>query len=64
MLVQSDQPLAHPALRLQVELIGRLGGAEFHRWAMHRFGSCFRVAKIVFLPFAIRAHGFRPAARV
>jgi hypothetical protein len=40
---------------LQVELSRRLGGDESHRRALHRLGNRFRVAKIVFLPFAIRA---------
>ena len=47
-----DQSLAHPVQRLQVELIRRLGGDEFHRRALHCLGNRFRVAEIVLLPFA------------
>jgi hypothetical protein len=45
--------------RLQVKLIGRLGGDKLHRWALHRFSDRLGVAEIVFLPFGIRAHIFR-----
>jgi len=45
--------------RLQVKLIGCLGGNEFHRRALHCLGNRLRVAEIVFLPFAICAHVFR-----
>jgi hypothetical protein len=37
--------------RLQVELIGRLGGDELHRRALHRLSNRLRIAEIVFLPF-------------
>jgi hypothetical protein len=43
--------LTHPVQRLQVELLGRLGGDEFHCRALHCLGDRFRVAEIVFLPF-------------
>ena len=45
----ADQPLAHPMQRLQIELVGRLGGDEFHRRALHRLGNRLRVAEIGFL---------------
>jgi hypothetical protein len=32
-------------------LIGRLGGEEFHRRALHRLGDRFGVAEVVLLPF-------------
>src|SRR5215510_15749445 len=56
--VLPDQPFAHPVQRLQVKLIGGLGGDEFHRRALHSLGNRFRVAEIVLLPFAIRADIF------
>ena len=31
----ADQPLQHPMQRLQIELVGRLGSDEFHRWALN-----------------------------
>jgi hypothetical protein len=34
-------------------------GIDIHRRALHRLGNRFRVAKIVFLPFAIRARILR-----
>jgi len=34
-----DQLFAHPVQRLQVQLIGRLGGDEFHRRALCCFGD-------------------------
>jgi AraC-like DNA-binding protein len=52
----TDKPLAHPVRRLQVELIGRLGGDELHGWALHRLGDRFRIAIVVLLTFGIRAH--------
>lgn len=54
-----DQPFAHPVQRLQIELVSRLSGNEFHRRALHRFG----VAEIVFLPFAICAYDFAGISR-
>src|SRR5215468_7963977 len=54
-----DQPLAHPVQRLQVKLIGRLGGDKLHRRALHRFSDRLGIAEIVFLPFAICPHIFR-----
>ena len=47
-----DQPFTHPVQRLQVELLGCLGGDEFHRRALYRLGDRFAVAEIVLLPFA------------
>jgi len=47
----ADQPLTHPMQRLQIELLGRLGGDEFHRRALYRLGDCFGVAKSFFCPF-------------
>jgi hypothetical protein len=38
--------------RLQVELIGGLGGDEFHGRTLHRLGDRLRIAEIVFLSFA------------
>jgi hypothetical protein len=32
-------------------LVGRLGGDEFHRRALHRLGDRFRVAEVFFYPF-------------
>jgi hypothetical protein len=55
----ADQPLAHPARRPQIELVGCLGGDEFHRRALHRFGDGFGIAKVVSLCFRIRTHTFR-----
>jgi len=40
-----DQPLAHPVQRLQVELIRRLGGDEFHRRPLHCLGNRFRAER-------------------
>jgi len=34
-----------PRQRLQVKLIGRLGGDEFHRPPLHRFGDRLRVTE-------------------
>ncbi len=50
-----------PVIRrsLQVELIGCLGGDEFHRRALHGLGNRLGIPEIVFLPFAIGAHVFR-----
>jgi hypothetical protein len=45
--------------RLQIELVGRLGGDELHRGALHRLGDRFRVAKVVLLPLRIGANVFR-----
>jgi hypothetical protein len=44
---------------LQVELIDRLGGNEFHRRALYGLGNRLGVAEIIFLPFAVGAHLFR-----
>ena len=55
----ADQPLTHPMQRLQIELLGRLGGDEFHRRALYRLGDCFCVAKVVLLPLRIGPHVFR-----
>jgi hypothetical protein len=52
----TDKPLAHSVQRLQVELVGRLGGDELHGWALHRLGDRFRIAIVVLLTFGIRAH--------
>jgi hypothetical protein len=35
---------------LQVELIGGLGGDEFHNRALHRFGDRLSIAKSLFCP--------------
>jgi hypothetical protein len=40
-------------------LVGRLGGDEFHRRALHRLGDRFGVAEVVLLPFRIGPHVFR-----
>ncbi len=32
----ADQSLTHTVQRLQIELIGGLGGDELHRWSLHR----------------------------
>jgi hypothetical protein len=48
----TDQPLAHPVQRLQVELVGD----ELHGRALHRLGDRFRIAIVVLLTFGIRAH--------
>jgi hypothetical protein len=37
------QPLANAMQRLQVELIGCLGGDELHGWPLHSFGDCLSV---------------------
>ena len=47
----TDQPFTHPMQCLQIELVGRLGGNEFHCRPLHRLGNCFRVAIIVLLSF-------------
>src|SRR5438105_15951440 len=39
--------LPHPVERLQVELLGALCRDELHRWALHRFGDCLRIAEVV-----------------
>jgi hypothetical protein len=46
----ADQPCSNPVQRLQVELLGCLGGDEFHRRALYRLGDRFAVAEIVLLP--------------
>src|ERR1700730_1356811 len=38
-----------PPVRGQLQDRRRLGGDEFHRWALHRLGNCFRVPKVVLL---------------
>src|SRR5207237_9838723 len=43
----NDQMLPHPVERLQVELLGALCRDELHRWALHRFGDCLRIAEVV-----------------
>jgi hypothetical protein len=45
--------------RLQVELIGGLGGDEFHGWPLHCLGNRFGIAEVVLLAFAVGAHVFR-----
>jgi hypothetical protein len=57
-----DQPFAHPVQGLQVELIGRLDGDEFHSWGAAPLGDRFRVAKIVLLPLATVAGSRRHRA--
>jgi hypothetical protein len=59
----ADQPLTHPMRRLQVELLGCLGGDEFHRRPLHRLGDGFRVAEVVLLSLTIRAHIFGGISR-
>ena len=51
-----DQPLAHPMQSLEVELIGRLGGDELHRWPLHRFGDRFGIVEVVLLAPRVRSH--------
>ena len=51
-----NEPLAHPMQRLKVELIGRLGGDELHRRALHRLGDRFGIVEVVLLPLRIGPH--------
>jgi hypothetical protein len=53
-----DQALAHSVQRLQVKLVGRLGGDKLHGRALHCLGNRFGVAEIIFLPFAICARTY------
>src|ERR1700756_5190129 len=55
----TDQSLAHPMERLQVELVGGLGRNEFHGRTLHRFSDRFGVAIVVLFTFGVRAHVFR-----
>src|SRR5262249_60384528 len=45
--------------RLQMELLDALGRDQFHRRALYRLGDRLRVAIVVLLTFAIRAHVLR-----
>jgi len=45
--------------RLQIQLLHDLGGDEFHRRTLHRFGDGLRVVEVVLLPFGIGPHIFR-----
>jgi hypothetical protein len=42
----ADQPLTHPMQRLQVELLGCLGGNKFHRRTLYRLRNRFAVAEV------------------
>jgi hypothetical protein len=55
----TDQSLAHPMQRLQVELVDGLGGDELHGRALHRLGDRLGIAEIVLLSLRIWAHVFR-----
>jgi hypothetical protein len=59
----TDQSLAHPVPRLQVELVGGLGCDELHGWALHRLGDRFRIAIVVLLTFGIRVTYFAGISR-
>jgi hypothetical protein len=43
----ADQALTHAVHRLQIELLSRPGGDEFHRRAQHHPVDCSCVAKVV-----------------
>jgi hypothetical protein len=45
--------------RLQIQLIGALGGNEPHGGTLHRLGDRLRIAEVVLLSFALRANVFR-----
>ena len=55
----ADQAFAHPVQRLQVELLGRLGGNEFHRRTLDRFGDGFGILEVILLSLGIGTHVFR-----
>ena len=55
----ADQPLTHPMQRLQVELLGCLGGNKFHRRTLYRLRNRFAVAEVILLSFCIRPDVFR-----
>lgn len=55
----ADQSLAHTVQRLQVELVGGLGCDKRHSRALHRFGDCFGVAKVVPLSLRVRPNILR-----
>src|SRR6202007_2795023 len=52
----TDQSLAYTMQRLEVELIGGLRRHELHRWTLHGFGDCLRVAEVILLSLRIGAH--------
>ena len=49
----------HPMQRLHVELLGCLGGNEFHRRTLYRLRNRFAVAEVILLSFCIRPDVFR-----
>jgi hypothetical protein len=51
----TDQPLARAMQRLQIKLIGALGGNEPHGGR----GDRLRIAEVVLLSFPVRANVFR-----
>jgi hypothetical protein len=55
----ADQSLAHPVQRLQIELLGGLRYHELHGRALHRFGDCFGVTKVVLLSLRVRPNILR-----
>ena len=55
----ADQTRSHPVQRLQVELLRRLRGNEFHRRALYRLGDRFAVAEVILMSFQICSDVFR-----
>jgi len=55
----TDQSLAYAMQRLEVELIGGLRRHELHRWTLHGFGDCLRVAEVILLSLRVRPNILR-----
>jgi hypothetical protein len=52
----ADQSLAHAVQRLQIKLLGCLGGNELHRRPLDCFGDRLRIAEVVLLALRVRAN--------
>src|SRR6516225_8064976 len=55
----TDQSLAHPMQRLQIELLGGLRCHELHCGTLHRLSNGFRVTEVVLLSLRVRAYILR-----